>query len=56
MKCYRASARALVEREFNLGFAQAKDDNKEKCYRASARALVARNLRGALLLLKGAVK
>ena len=56
MKCYRATARALVEREFNLGFAQVEDDSRKKCYRATARALVARNLKGALLLLKGAVK
>ena len=53
MKCYRASARALVECEFNLGFAQVKDDSRKKHYRASARALVARNFLGALLLKKG---
>ncbi len=53
MKYYRATARALVEREFNLGFAQVEDDNKEKCYRAIARALVARNFYGIHFRKKG---
>ena len=56
MKCYKASARASVEREFGLGFAQTKDDHNTKCYRASARASVARNFSGALLFKKGVLK
>jgi hypothetical protein len=44
MKCYRASARALVECEFNLGFAQVKDDSKNKFLLGEAKASVARNL------------
>ncbi len=56
MKSYRASARASVECEFNLGSAQVKDDNKNKFLLGEAKASVARNLKGALLLLKGTIK
>jgi hypothetical protein len=51
----QSEARALVECEFKRGFAQIKDDNKIS-FTTEGCALVARNLRGALLLLKGTVK
>ena len=56
MKLYRASARALVERELAKNLLPCQDDNNKKLYRASARALVARNFLGALLLKKGTVE
>ncbi len=47
---------ALVERELIWSSALNQDDNKIVNFSALAVALVARNLRGASLLLKGAVK
>ncbi len=46
MKCAETLFRASVEREFNLGSAQVKDDNKVINFSALAVASVARNFYG----------
>ncbi len=48
--------RALVECEFNLGFAQVKDDSKVNYTEVLLRALVARNFAWALPKQKGTVR